>query len=57
MACAAREHGPVRAKLASRMGVMADRIGALGQRITALWGGKRPSEFRPHARRHGAGRL
>jgi hypothetical protein len=25
--------------------------------LEMLWGGKRPSEFRPHARRHGAGRL
>jgi hypothetical protein len=39
--------------------------GWLGSRFPAivpthaggLWGGKRPSEFRPHARRHGAGRL
>jgi len=27
------------------------------RRRTKLWGGKRPSEFRPHARRQGAGRL
>jgi integrase len=26
-------------------------------RLANLWGGKRPSEFRPHALRHGAGRL
>ena len=46
--------------IVSHQGDAASLVGkrsGFGMEIQKVWGGKRPSEFRPHARRHGAGRL